>query len=506
MKISIRRFVLAACAVSLIQYVVIAAIVWTSASVAAASLVTGLIVFSLGFTGFILWFAFRHIARPINEVADVLTRLAEGDAEVALPPVPRVYEPWRLHTSTAQLVAYLEGTVAAAMTIAGGDFTQDSPVKGPRDVLGRTFADMRSSLRSMVSRTVGTARKVATLAESIARASAEVRQGAEVQSSATEQTSSTMVQMATQIEGLAQNAENLAASVDEITASIHEMTSTLGETAKNGEAVTSSVDDTSSSLTAMSSIISEIADQLRSVDDVSKGAVAHAQSGRQRVEQSIRGISQQSQQIGSIIRVIEDIADQTNMLALNAAIEAARAGEAGRGFSVVADEVRRLAERSVGAAKEISSIVEAVQSESAGAVQMTGEVLSSIIASIDKTSQFVGNTARATDEQAQSATSMLRSAEHMSALAGQIASSARENATGAQQVEAATVSMNQLTRMMSEATQEQKRGGEMVVKAMEAIATVARQNLDAVALVIAAAEDLATQAKDLGTEVDSFKF
>ena len=408
----------------------------------------------------------------------------------------------------ARLIADpLEKLGLLAEEVSKGNLTTDIRSQS-RDEIGWVEHSMRQmvkNLRVIVGHISSSSRTVATSAEEISASSEQMAKGAEAQTSSTEQTSATMVEMAAQMQQLARNAEALAANVDETSSSIQQMTTTLVQTSQHGEALLQSVEEAMNRLTAMIDSVAAIASRVHMVDEVSKGSVVDVRERGDRLRTSIHGIGRQSEEIGKIVKTIEGIADQTNLLSLNAAIEAARAGEAGRGFAVVADEVRRLAERSVQATQEIGSVIDAVQAETRGAVDLMGTVLAAIVEAIEQNSKLVADMARATEEHAAGAKDVLRMAGSMSALSRQIAAAVRENAAGAKEITRAAEKMNHLTHQMSDAGSEQKRGGEMVVKAVESVALVSRQNLAAVEQMSAAAKTLAGESELLRQRVDTFQ-
>jgi methyl-accepting chemotaxis protein len=406
-----------------------------------------------------------------------------------------------------RITSSLAVAVETANRVARGDLTTQVRVRGS-DETGQLLEAMQTmvqSFRRILSRILETTQNVAGSAEEISAAADHMAKGAESQSSATEETSSTMVEMAAQIANLARNAEVLADSVNRAAASIEEMNASLDQTAANGQVLLQAVDETTNTLKQMTATIDVVSTSVGAVDQVSKQSVGEVRGSSEKLLSSINAIEKHSLEIGNIVKVIEGIADQTNLLSLNAAIEAARAGEAGKGFAVVAEEVKRLAERSANSTQEIGELIKTVQADTRTVVRLTDEVISRIVASIERTAQLAGDASHATETQATSAAQLLQTAGKMAHLAQQIAGAAKENALGAAEITKAAEKMNQLTKQMLDATVEQKQGGDLVVKAIDSIALVARQHLAAVEQTTSAAKNLARESESLKQEVETFR-
>ena len=354
------------------------------------------------------------------------------------------------------IVNPLKDLIAAADKIAGGDLTNTIEIKGAAEVtqLADEFNSMTRQLRELIMQTTATAQTVTTASEQLAAAISEVGK-------ASEEVATTVQHVAVgtgeQVELSRKSAQVISSMVD-FGADSTKAADTAAAAAESSEHLASQGADQSQSAVMTMSQIQE---------DVNNTA------------RMIHILGDKSRQIGNIVDTITGLAGQTNLLALNAAIEAARAGEQGRGFAVVADEVRKLAEQSETAAKEIASIIGAIQ----------GETLEAVTA-MDRGSRDVTAGVAVVEASGAAFRDIHQSIRDINSQMKNIVELAKHQKAGSEEVEEAV-------RHIADVAQANAASAEQV-------AAASQQQNAAVQEIAASAEGLAQMANELRTVVSKF--
>ncbi|MDQ2864674.1 MAG: HAMP domain-containing methyl-accepting chemotaxis protein [Candidatus Eremiobacteraeota bacterium] len=459
-------------------------------TVGIAALIAGVLVASILAFLISLWLR-RIVLRSVGRCVEVFEAMGSGDLSNRIE--------WHGSDILGRLGQTIDGFSdrlgSTIVKIQRASLTVQSAAEASNAIVVQVDARVKEELAALAEALAysadlsGTAGTVADNAEAVARRVSDI--------------SSSVAEMTASIQEMDQNLLNLATVVEQAVANTQEMSASIVQVAGNADRVRSESNVTDQQVRSGRNEVLALSKGMGSISDTVADVVTEMQS-----------LDGASRQIGEILGLIEEIADQTNLLALNAAIEAARAGEHGRGFAVVADEVRKLAENSASSTKQIGKLVVDIQRRTSAVLERTARannlvqsnaesarnvtsMIEAISTRVTEVAQLVSEISVATTEQARSSEELAKASEQMGAMTHEAAATMREQAITSNQILESVSEIENRTAQVARASTEQQTAIENLGQRIGQSSDLGDKNAGAVTGMAASADQVHSEASML---------
>jgi len=449
----------------------------------------GLLAIAIAIGGVLAWLTSSDIIRSLGRLSAEVARMASGDlrrglvfdSEDEIGELSRSFELMAESLRSAiqrifEAVDHLEATAADIASISEG--------------VAAVTADQVSGIQQAALSTESINSQVRGIADSSG-----------VLNGSVEESSSSILELGAAGDDLNETAVTLSEKVDEVSTSMEQIVRSVSQVVESTKALSDASSETSSSMELMANSLMEVDESAEESARLSEYVVVTAESGQEKVRQTIEGMNAirlatetaekvirnlggRTKEIGAIVDVIDDVADETNLLALNAAIIAAQAGEHGRAFSVVADEIKDLAERVLASTKEIAELIRSVQEEGENAIGAIESGTESVASGVDLSAEAgvaleeitrvsrdsgsrIQGILKAVRAQARAASHVVELMEKVRSGVEEIRRAATEQEHGNTIVYRSTTAMRDVAQQVRATTEEQARGSGRIRESVE---------------------------------------
>ncbi|GAK57084.1 methyl-accepting chemotaxis sensory transducer, putative [Candidatus Vecturithrix granuli] len=480
--------------------------------------------------------SFHGMVLYLREMAQIAENISRGELHQELSPQTKTDV---LGIAFHRMTTYLQHIAQAAGRIQKDDLTYAITPYSERDVLGTTFNAMIHRLQELVTNIRSQAQELADASQYIAANSENISHDNKAQADSIETTTFALHEMASSISQISQSLTTQSFSIEQVKSSAQHIVTSSEDIANRIDHLSSFTAQTAAAMEKMDDFVQNISQQVQTSVAASKKVLDVVQKGTEQMgrlmdeimavqqqmeitSSAILRLQRQSRHIGEILTVIQEVVDQTNLLSLNASIISAQAGTHGRAFSVVAEEIKALANRTSESTKEIAQFIKTIQTELTEAVsamvisanyvesglkntQQTEQVFEAITSGAEQSSQLIAHTAQSIEEHSRASHQIKQASAEVVGMLEEIMRLTQEQHAQSEKIHTEAAQLTGISGEIQHATQEQSSAAHQSVENMSVMAGIVQQTSQRVEHLATLAVNLSKQADDLLKLVEQFK-